>query len=184
MNGLGLSGGLIVFCTTLALAAPAAFAREATEAERTALDQRLAAYQTMTQDNDVKGMIDAMPPKIIAEIATMTGTTPDQLRATMAQQIGQVMAQATIEKAELGVDAVRYQELPDGTPYALIPTDTIIAMEGAGRIRQTGETLALLDEGAWYLMRVDDAQQLAILRQAYPNFANVEFTTGTMEMLD
>jgi hypothetical protein len=56
--------------------------------------------------------------------------------------------------------------------------------EATGRMRAKSETLALLDEGQWYLVRVNDLQQVAILRQVYPEFAAVEFSGGTMEAVE
>jgi hypothetical protein len=48
-------------------------------------------------------------------------------------------------------------------------------------VRVTSETLALLENGTWYLMAVDDPSQIEVLRQAYPAFADVEFTAATSE---
>ena len=44
-------------------------------------------------------------------------------------------------------------------------------------------TLALQDEGLWYLVRGSDAQQVAILREAYPEYEAVAFPDATMELV-
>jgi hypothetical protein len=54
---------------------------------------------------------------------------------------------------------------------------------GTGKIRQTGETLGLLENGAWYLLRVDEAQ-VTLLKQVYPGLASVQFNYGTMEAVE
>jgi hypothetical protein len=41
--------------------------------------------------------------------------------------------------------------------------------------------LLRLLQGRRRLPRVDDARQVAILKQVYPGFADVEFPAGTME---
>jgi hypothetical protein len=53
--------------------------------------------------------------------------------------------------------------------------------EAGGKIKATSSTLGLLDEETWYLVRVEDAQQVEILKEVYPAFADVEFPTGSME---
>ena len=55
--------------------------------------------------------------------------------------------------------------------------------EAGGKYRSTTKTLGLHEGDVWYLVRIDDAQQVAILKEVYPAFADVEFPTGTMEQV-
>ena len=86
------------------------------------------------------------------------------------------MALAAVKITEFTMDAqaISLAETPDGTPYALIPTKTV--METGGQtIEAKSHTLALIDGSDWYLLRVSDQQQVTILRKVYPSFATVEF---------
>jgi hypothetical protein len=67
--------------------------------------------------------------------------------------------------------------------WLLIPTWTEMTVEGAGRVRFETRTLALEDDGEWYLVRVEDAPQAAMLREVYPEFAEVEFPAGVVTRL-
>ena len=42
------------------------------------------------------------------------------------------------------------------------------------RIRALAQTLALLDESTWYLVSLDDPQQVAIFTAAFPAFKGIE----------
>lgn len=83
----------------------------------------------------------------------------------------------------MDVSKVEYKELPNGEPYALIPTEVVMDAGGADKILAKSQTLALLDGGAWYLLRVNEDQQVTVMRQVYPEFAEVEFPAGSMEAL-
>jgi len=48
-------------------------------------------------------------------------------------------------------------------------------------MRATSQTLGLLDGDTWYLVRIDDAAMAAIIKDVYPEFADVEFPAGTVE---
>jgi sarcosine oxidase gamma subunit len=91
------------------------------------------------------------------------------------------LAAVTLEDFGMDMKALKEAELANGDPYALIPTETVMTSEATGTMRVQSETLALLDEGQWYLVRVNDLQQVAILRQVYPEFSAVEFSGGRVE---
>jgi hypothetical protein len=52
------------------------------------------------------------------------------------------------------------------------------------RVRIGSHTLALLDEGKWYLLQVNHGPRVQILREVYPEFAGVVFPSGSTEMLN
>jgi hypothetical protein len=56
-----------------------------------------------------------------------------------------------------------------------------MTIEGAGKVRATSETLALKDDGVWYLVRIDEAAQSDLVKKIYPGFADFEFKPGAME---
>jgi hypothetical protein len=68
-------------------------------------------------------------------------------------------------------------------PYALIPTESVIQIPGTGKIKAVSETIGLIEEGVWYLLRVDTSQ-LQMLVNVYPGFADVELSPGTMEAVE
>jgi hypothetical protein len=58
-----------------------------------------------------------------------------------------------------------------------------MTIQGARRFRVDTQTLAIEDGGEWYLIRVEDAPQQALLREVYPEFVGVEFPAGTTRQL-
>ena len=92
------------------------------------------------------------------------------------------MALAAVKITEFTMDmqAISLAQTPDGTPYALIPTRTV--METGGQtIEAKSHTLALMDGADWYLLRVSDQQQVTVLRKVYPSFAEVAFPDDSMQ---
>ncbi len=81
--------------------------------------------------------------------------------------------------AKLDIDNATYNEAPDGTSYVLVPSRSLIESQGQ-KIEVKSTVLALMDEGKWYLPRIDDARQINLLREVYPFVTTIEFPTRTV----
>jgi hypothetical protein len=68
--------------------------------------------------------------------------------------------------------------------YLLIPTETLIEWPDGRRIRNRNSTLSLKEDGRWYLVRIEQPQQILMLRETYPEFEGVEFPTGGTSAAD
>ncbi|HZY67683.1 MAG TPA: hypothetical protein VFE52_03805 [Devosia sp.] len=171
------------FVLSLALVV-SAWAAELTPEQRTALETRIATFDQAMRDSDIAATMSVVPDKILQKIADTYGVTVEQMIEAAQEQMDQLLqgGTVTIESFGMDLDAARIEELADGTPYALIPTETVINLGAEmGKVRTRSETLGLLDEGQWYLLRTEDPQQAAILKEVYPGFADVEFAPATTE---
>lgn len=166
----------------LAFAAPA-LGQEVSEAQKQALGDRIASFDTAMRANDVAGIMSVVPPPVLEKIAATYGASVEQVIEATQQQMDQIMADVTFESFSMDLAAAEYTTLPDGTIYALVPTETVIDLgkEYGGKMRAKSSTLALLDGETWYLIRVDDAQQVQMLKEVYPALVGIEFPQGTTE---
>lgn len=166
----------------LSTAAPAA--AEITAVDRTELDARVAAFRAEVSEMDMAGMFDFLPPRILQQIATQAGGTVEQLREAARAAGEQALQGAKIGDYGMDVAGAAAAVTPDGArDYLLIPT-TVVVETGNTRIRVDTQTLAFKDDGQWYLLRVQEASHVAILRQVYPEFTGVDFVVGNMTVLD
>ncbi len=160
----------------LALALTPAFAEELSGEDRAAVTSRVDAFNTAFAAGDMAAVFDFMPPKILVALSDQSGLSEEDLLAAMEGQIDAAMALATIDSFEMDMDTASYQMTPDGSRgYVLIPTETEMTVQGTGAMKATTDTLAFADEGAWYLVRVDDQAQVQLLTAAYPEFTDVTF---------
>jgi hypothetical protein len=172
-----LCASLAVLLLTLA----PAVAREFTDAEKAELAVAVDDFNTAMSEQDWASVMAIVPPKVLEKFATDAGVTTDQLLEQMSALMEQSLATVTIESFGMDLESATYAETADGTPYALIPTETVIGMGEQGKVRATSQTLGMLDEGAWYLVRTEDAVTVTTLKAIYPSFAAVEFPPGAME---
>ncbi len=172
----------LVVAATLSLALPVS-SREMTDDEYAALEATIAEFDAAMKVNDMERVIATIPPGVLASIAESNGVDVEQLRAAVIEQSAKAMESVTIVSFGMDLENGEFLELADGTPYALVPTETVMDA-GSGKLKASSDTLALLDEDTWYLLRVDDAQQVEILRKVYPGFAGVEFAPGTLEPVE
>ncbi len=156
-------------------------ARDLTDAEKQQLQTTVENFDKAMRAQDYATVIDAVPPRLVDLIAKQAGYDPVQIRAGMVELTMAAMAQVKIEDFGMDFSAAATHALPNGDPYVLIPTVMVMNAEAAGKLSAKSETLALLDDGQWYLVRVSEPQQARILRQAYPQFASIEFSSETME---
>lgn len=157
----------------IAVACPVS-ARDLSPAEQERLRAQIERFSTALNAQDFETVGKTVPPKIFEFIASDAGVTVEQLRSALTAQMQMALAAVKITEFTMDARAISLTETPDGTPYALIPTKTV--METGGQtIEAKSHTLALIDGSDWYLLRVSDQQQVTILRKVYPSFATVEF---------
>lgn len=165
----------------LVLAAPA-WAQEVTPEQREALSARVEEFSSVMDSGDMAGLLAFTPPPVRATLAEMSGLSEEQLTEAMRQASEAMLAGASIDDFSMDVENATAATTPDGArTYLLVPTTTQITVEGQGSVRTSSQTLALEDEGEWWLVRVEDPQQAMILTQAYPEFAGTTFPQATME---
>ncbi len=163
----------------IAVACPVS-ARDISPAEQERLRAQIERFSIALNAQDFETVGKTVPPKIFEFIASDAGVTVEQLRSALTAQMQMALAAVKITEFTMDARAISLAETPDGTPYALIPTKTV--METGGQtIEAKSHTLVLIDGSDWYLLRVSDQQQVTILRKVYPSFATVEFPNDSTQ---
>ena len=158
-------------------------ARSLDDKEKTALSATIAEFDAAMRASNFNRVVATVPPKVVTAIASKANVDVEKLRVMMVDLMKNMLKSVKIESFSMDTKGMEYKETPTGTPYALVPTETVVAAGDQGRFKQKSQTLALIDEGKWYLVRMSDLQQLVVVREVYPEFMNVEFPQGSMEVL-
>ncbi len=174
---------LIVMALAFAFASGIVAARPLTDSERSSLADTVATFDTAMRGADYAAVSKTIPPKVLGYIADKGGVDVAKLREMVIEQMTKALAEVKIEAFSMDLANAEYRELQTGEPYVLIPTETDMDAGEQGRLKATSQTLALLDDGKWYLLRVNEQQQVEIMRQVYPQFVGVEFDGGSVEAL-
>ena len=162
------------------LAVPA-LARQFADDEKQGLAAAVQAFDAAMKASDFGAVIDAsLPPKLLAAMATNAKVPADQLKTLVVQQMTQAMQTVKIVSYGMDVAKADYQEAKDGTPYALVPSEVVMEI-GGSKAKATAQTLAIIDDGKWYLLNVGQPDQVGVLKSVYPAFADVTFPQGKME---
>jgi hypothetical protein len=157
-----------------------ALSRDLSPSEQDKLQTQIERFSAALNAQDFEVVGRTVPPKIFEFIANSVGVSVGQLRSALTTQMQMALAAVKITEFTMDAGAISLEQTPDGTPYALIPTKTV--METGGQtIEARSHTLALIDGTQWYLLRVSDQQQVTILRKVYPSFATVEFPEDSMQ---
>ncbi|MBA1139991.1 hypothetical protein [Mesorhizobium neociceri] len=167
----------------LAFASGIVAARPLTDSERSGLADTVATFDAAMRGADYAAVSKTIPPKVLGFIANKGGMDVEKLREVVIEQMTKALAEVKIEAFSMDLANAEYRELQTGEPYVLIPTETIINAGDKGRFKAKAQTLALIDEGKWYLLRVNEDKQVTIMRQVYPQFVGVEFDSGSVEAL-
>lgn len=172
--------GLVALLT---FALPAS-AREMQADDKTAIAVAVERFNNAMRQKDYDTVIEAsVPQAVIDQIGKAYGLAEADKEAFAAAIRTQMVATLkVVELVDFGMDvkAASYHELPDGSFYAMLPTETVMKTEDK-KYRARSQTLALKDGGRWYLLRVSGAEQADMVRAAYPAFKDVQFGNGTME---
>lgn len=150
--------------------------------ESAALAATVNQFNSAMSDGRLADVIGTIPPRVLDVVARKAGIGADDIRKSMIEQIKQSQNDIKIVAFGMDLPAAKHGALASGTPYVLIPTRTVMEAGSVGRVKASSETLALLDEGKWYLLRIEGDASIALLRETYPEFAAVQFAKGTMEI--
>ena len=158
-------------------------ARTLDDQEKAALARTIADFDKAFREARYDDVVAVVPPRIVAAIAKKNGVTVENLKPAIAAVITAALAAVKVESFSIDISQAEYKELPNGSPYALIPTKTVMDAGDKGRFAESTFSLAIIDDGKWYVIRVNDVANLIIMRSVYPEFAGVELPSGSMEIL-
>jgi hypothetical protein len=160
-------------------------AQEIAQADRVMIESRIAAFDAAMKAGRIEQSIDFIPPRLLRFMAEKVGLSEDKLKAMVTAQAVAAVDGMTFLSFGMDMKAAQVAATPDKSrTYMLIPTQSVIAIPDSGKIQSKTQTLAIKDDGQWYLVRIDNAQQLTLLRGAYPEFAGVDFPSGSTAIID
>ena len=151
--------------------------------DRADISARIASFERAFVRGNTTEVINVVPPRIISAIARKGGVSEKVLRREMAKLTRQATAKIKIVSFGMSLDQAKFMTTPSGRPYGLIPTQTIVQTPGGVKLQSNNSTLTLEDGGKWYLIRIDDAQQIELMREVYPDFKGVTFPKGTAKVI-
>lgn len=160
----------------LSLAVLASPALAETQADRDTIAASMDGLVAAIQAGEFDKTLDTIPPKMMEAMAAQAGMSADQMRAAVAATTQQMMGVVKIESYEYDLEAATFGKT-DIREYALIPTSSVMESMGQ-KMKASGNTLAMQDEGQWYLLRIEEPAQVGLLRSVYPDMADVEITSG------
>jgi hypothetical protein len=170
----------IAFAATLSLMTPA-FADPVAPDVAAAVQGRIDTFNRLVASGDLAGTIEFTPPTLLAFMATSFSTTPDAMRGQMRDALAATQGQITFDSFAMDLSGAEQNTTPDGSRvYVMIPTETVMSVTGAGKVKSVSKTLALEEDGTWYLISIADANQATMIQGAYPEFANVALPAGTI----
>lgn len=139
------------------------------QALQTALQDFAADVQARRDDAVIEA---SMPPALLAHLADRMGVTTAQVKQLLQRQIDVLMQQTQVESFRYNMAAAQEKVSANGRPYLWIPYETVFEMR---QTRQTGKShiLALKENGAWYLLRLDQPAQLKLIQETYPDLADL-----------
>lgn len=158
-------------------------ARDLTDAESTMLNSAVEMYDKAMEGKDVPILVRAIPPRIITQMAEHDKASEDDIRKALGDLIGQTLEALPVHSFTMDMAKAKHGHVADGTPYLLVPTETVMTTGGEGKTLMRSATLVMLDGDLWYMVRGSDAQQVAALREAYPEYESVVFPDATMELV-
>jgi hypothetical protein len=161
--------------------APASYAKSFQADQIVLLEKTVKQFSDDMSAFNMEGVLKTMPPKLWEFIKTNNKVDDAQLMAAVSTAMKQAFAKVELVGFKLDAKAATTETLADGTQYMLLPTETRMRLQPGEVIVVKSQTLALFEEGKWYFVRIDDAQQKKILTAVYPSFQSVAFPESQTE---
>ena len=174
---------LSLFLAVALMPGSAVRAREFDGKEKAELATTVADFNAAMVEARYDRIVKTIPPRVLAAMAEKAGTTSEKLVPDMISLMQALLEKVKIESFSMDLAKADYKEAKSGMPYVLIPTETVMSIGGKDRIKETSSTLGIIEDGQWYLLRVADPGQLAIMRDVYPELSDLAIPTGSQEVL-
>ena len=174
---------ILLFCG-IATLQPAS-AQAIAQTDRDEIAARVAAFDATMRKGDLAAVLDFIPPRLLRALAERAQVSESQLKAKAAAGVAEVFK--TIKLVSFSMDV--QEAIVGSTPqqarkYMLIPTQTLMELPDGRRLQTKSSTLALNDDGRWYLVRTDNPAQVVVLQEIYPDFIGIEFPSGATSLVD
>lgn len=154
-----------------------------TKSERSRLEQTLGQFVGAMVGARYDEVVGFLPPGVVAELAERGGVDEETFRTGMASETATGMQEVELRLVQFHTTMMQVGEGSDGEPYALVPLS--IEMDiGDARYFGRSHTFAHLENGEWYLLRVEDELHKHVLLTAYPQYEDVQFIPETLEEIE
>ncbi|MBA4489887.1 hypothetical protein [Paracoccus sp. S1E-3] len=145
--------------------------------------------ERITLSGDIAASLQFLPPTLLDKNAEAQGMSRAEFDVMMIQRMTEMGAISKVLQSDIDATQMRWNRLPDGTLFALIPTRNLLEValepgEAPMQIAETSATLALKDQGQWRVVRAGSQTQQESLRRAFPWLENITLPEAKTEVLD
>lgn len=151
--------------------------------DRADIAKRIASFERAFVANNTTEIVNVVPPRMIAAIAQEAGVSEKLLRSEMAKLTREATRNVKVISFGMSLKTAKFLTTPTGRVYGLIPTQTVVQTPAGRKLQSNNQTLTLEDGGKWYLIRIDDARQIELMRKVYPDFKGVTFPKGSSKVI-
>ncbi|MDO5605628.1 MAG: hypothetical protein Q4G25_10770 [Paracoccus sp. (in: a-proteobacteria)] len=142
-----------------------------TDQAKQSLSARVASFDRDINRGSIGNAVNYLPPRMLAQLSDDTGVPVEFLRAAGGAMLDGMTREMTV-RSRTDLSQALVGTTTTGRAYALIPGVAVITARGQ-TLTQQGNTLALTDDGQWYLIGLGDQDTLDDIRRAYPEFRGV-----------
>ncbi|GGO56237.1 hypothetical protein SAMN05444398_10530 [Roseovarius pacificus] len=140
-------------------------------------------YTDMVEAGSFGALTSFIPHAVLDHMAAKEGITTDEMRWKAGGEMSKIGRQITLENFTIDLDSATAGQSGTGRLYTMIPTSTTIVANGA-RIRTQNTTLGIKEGELWFLMRIDSAEQIMVLKEVYPDLSDLVFPASSRKVLN
>lgn len=175
---------ILLFCICAIFIPSFVQADEMKNIQKATLLSKVSLFQKVMKAGKYDKIVDiSLPPVLLDHMAKGAGISGQQLKPLVVKEIAKAMSKVKIVSFEMGTKGKMPEKTNVGAYYAKIPTETVMEINGI-KIRSSEDTLAIIEEGQWYLISVASATKLGMFRSVFPRFKDVDLKVGVMERLN
>jgi len=169
----------ILSLLALIIGSPAQAEEELSAKQREALAKTVNAYSKAFADEKFDAVIGYMPSEISDLLADQADITTKELRAFSIKRMRDSFKKVKLLSFRMNVEEANiFSE--DKTPYAFIPTETVMRIPDGPKVTSRQQTLGLIEDGKWRLLPLDNDRLALVLRRVFPSFADAEIPDSTI----
>mgnify|MGYP000450794355 CR=1 FL=1 len=147
------------------------------------LVETVSEFEAVFLAGQIGDTLKFMPPKVKSVFLKAAGGSETRLKTEIQQTWEDALQVISLEEFSFDMSDTSVSKLENGQIYKTIPTYMLMGINADPDtvIEAKSETVAILMDNNWYMVRLDEPEQVKLFRRSYPEFASLEISEATME---
>ncbi|MEP1229991.1 MAG: hypothetical protein ABJG88_04895 [Litorimonas sp.] len=150
-----------------------------------ALRDRVKEFEAIFDSDDIGETMNFIPPKTYEALKKGITATDEEMKNSVNREWKKALETISVESFTFELDENSIQTSSIGRAYTTLPLTMVMGINSdpTKLIKATSTTVALVDAGVWYIVRLDEPSLVGLFKKSYPDLSTIAIAPATQEIV-